>query len=121
MIKSPKRQKIENAVALWKTMPTASIEELSAAYQKAHKDSISSAAVNYAKKKAGLTRRNKKPGRTKEMTVAQMQKVHELAKQYGGVKALMTQLKSLKLIAEEAGGYDALEYCLTAISELSGK
>ena len=102
-------------------MPTASIEELAAAYQKAHKETISSAAVNYAKKKAGLTRRNKKPGRSKEMTVTQMQKVHELAKQHGGVKALMTQLKSLKEVANEAGGFEALEYCLTAISEFSGK
>jgi hypothetical protein len=43
------------------------------AYHKDHKETISTAAVNYAKKKAGLTRRNKKSGRTKEITLAQMQ------------------------------------------------
>ena len=121
MAKSPKRQKIEQAVALWKNMPTASIEELSAAYQKAHKETISSAAINFAKRKAGLTRKNKKSGRTKEITLAQMQKVHELAKQHGGVKSLMTQLKGFKVIADEAGGFEALEHCLNAISELTSK
>jgi len=121
MAKSLKRQKIENATALWKTMPTASVEEFTAAFQKAHKETISSAAVNYAKKKAGLTRRNKKSGRSKEITLAQMQKVHELAKQHGGVKAVVTQLKDLKELADVAGGFNSLEYCLTAISELSAK
>ncbi|MFT3881812.1 MAG: hypothetical protein QM703_19400 [Gemmatales bacterium] len=121
MPKSPKRQKIDNATALWKTMPTASIEEFTAAFQRAHKETISSAAVNYAKKKAGLTRKNKKSRRTKEITLVQMQKVHELAKQHGGVKALMTQLKAFNVIADEAGGYDALEHCLNAISELKSK
>lgn len=121
MAKSPKRQKIEQATQLWKTMPTASIEEFKVAFHKMHKLEISNAAVNYSKKKAGLTRRNKKAGRPKIITVAQMQKVHELAKKHGGVKALLVQLAAFKEIADEAGGFDELEYCLTAISELSSK
>jgi len=118
----PKSQKMEQAIALLQTMPKAKLGEFVTAFEKAHSIPISQPVVFLAKKHAGLTRSHKKAkGPEGTISVEQMQKIKEMAKQHGGIKEIRKQLAKLKTIADEAGGFEQLEQCFDILEELKRK
>lgn len=119
MSRSPS-QKIQQAMALWQTMPTAKLHDFVAAYKTQYDETISVPGAFIAKRRAGLTR-TKKSNRQVEMTIEQLQQVHQLAKDLGGIGTVRKQLKSLEALVAAAGGYQEITKALDLIEELKRK
>ena len=120
MSRSPS-QKIQQALALWQSMPTAKLHDFVAAYKTQYDETISVPGAFIAKRRAGLTRKSKKSNRQVEMTIEQLQQVHQLAKDLGGIGTVRKQLKSLEALVAAAGGYQEITKALDLIEELKRK
>ncbi|HQR43476.1 MAG TPA: hypothetical protein PLX97_12345, partial [Gemmatales bacterium] len=59
----PPSQKIQQAMALWQTMPTTKLNDFVEAYKTKYSESISVPGAFIAKRRAGLTRKSKKSSR----------------------------------------------------------
>lgn len=117
MSRSPS-QKIQQAMALWQTMPTAKLHDFVEAYKTQYGETISVPGAFIAKRRAGLTRKSKKSNRQVEMTIEQLQQVHQLAKDLGGIGTVRKQLKSLEALVAAAGGFQEITKALDLIEEL---
>ncbi|MFO0815810.1 MAG: hypothetical protein U0796_21530 [Gemmatales bacterium] len=120
MSRSPS-QKIQQAMALWQTMPTTKLNDFVEAYKTKYSESISVPGAFIAKRRAGLTRKSKKSSRPVEMTIERLQQVHQLAKDLGGIGAVRKQLKSMEALVSAAGGYQEITKALDLIEELKRK